>query len=98
MKLDRRMSQTVDLDEVIDTAPDSRYGPEPRLELIVAGEDIRRARPRPREARLVGLRAAGYSREQMAELTGDTYRTVDRQLGWAQGKLRVARRAEVGVR
>jgi DNA-binding CsgD family transcriptional regulator len=53
---------------------------------------------RPREARLVGLRAAGYSREQMAELTGDTYRTVERQLGLAQRKLRFAHRAVAQVR
>jgi DNA-binding CsgD family transcriptional regulator len=64
------------------------------LELIAAGEDVRRARLRPREARLVGLRVAGYSRAEMAELTGGTQRTVERHLGRAQRKLRDARLAE----
>lgn len=68
-----------------------------RVELIVAGEAITQARLHPREARLVGLRAAGYNREEIVELTGDTYRTVDRQLVRAQRKLRHARRAEAKV-
>jgi DNA-binding CsgD family transcriptional regulator len=53
-----------------------------------------------RDKRLVDLRVAGYSREQMAELTRDSFRTVDRQLGRAQRKLRDARRgkAEIGSR
>ena len=37
---------------------------------------------------------AGYSHDQMAELTGDSRRTLDRQLGRAQRKLRDARRSE----
>jgi DNA-binding CsgD family transcriptional regulator len=45
----------------------------------------------------VALRVAGYSREQMAERTGDTRRTVDRQVGRAQGKLSAARLAEAKV-
>jgi hypothetical protein len=45
----------------------------------------------------VSLRVAGYSREQMAELTGDSCSTVDRQLGRAQRELSVARLAEAQV-
>jgi len=48
---------------------------------------------RPRERRLIALRGLGYSRRQMSELTGDSYRTVDRQLGRAQRKLALARHA-----
>ena len=98
VKIHRRAARTVGLDEVADAATDPRYEVDWRLELISAGEEIRQARLGPREARLVGLRAAGFSREQMAELTGDTYRTVDRQLAGAQRKLRVARRAAAKVR
>ncbi len=92
MKLHRRAARTVGLDEVADLATDTRHGVDWRLELISAGEDTRQAWLRPREARLVGLRVGGYSREEMAELTGETHRTVDRQLGRAQRKLNDARR------
>jgi DNA-directed RNA polymerase specialized sigma24 family protein len=98
LKLHRCAARTTGLDEVADATTDPRYVVNWRLELIGAGEEIREARLHRRAARLVGLRAAGYSREQMAELTGDPYRTVDTQLGRAQRKLRIARRAETEVR
>ncbi len=96
VKLHRRASQTVGLDRVADVA-DARHFLDGRLELISAGQEIREAGLRPREARLVGLRVAGYSREQMAELTGETCRVVDRQLGRAQRRLRAVRWSEAKV-
>jgi RNA polymerase sigma factor (sigma-70 family) len=97
VKLQRRTAQTVDLDQVEEVSPDPHSRPKGQLELIVAGEEIKAARLRPREAKLVGLRVAGYSREQMAELTGDTHRSVDRQLGRARRKLRHARQSDAQV-
>jgi DNA-directed RNA polymerase specialized sigma24 family protein len=94
IKLDRRMGRTVGLDRAFDLAADPVVGPDGRLELIVAGEQIRAARLRRREARVIGLRAAGYGREKIAELTGDSCRSLDRQLGRARRKLEQARRAE----
>jgi len=72
-------------------------GPAGRLELIAAGEQIRAARLRPREASVLGLRVAGYTREEIAEATGKSHRTVDRQLGRARRKLRDALRAAAAV-
>lgn len=97
VKLHRRTSQTVALDRMTDAA-DARHSLDWRLELIGAGQEIREASLRPREARLVGLRVAGYSREQMAELTGETCRVVDRQLGRAQRRLRAVRSSEASTR
>jgi RNA polymerase sigma factor (sigma-70 family) len=96
-KLHRRTAQMLDLDRVADALADPVRRIDDRLELIAAGEEVRAARLRPREARLLGLRLAGYSRDQIAQLTGDSHRTVDRQLGRAQRKLRTARRAEAKV-
>jgi DNA-directed RNA polymerase specialized sigma24 family protein len=98
IRLCRRAALTDTLDEADETAADPRDGLHARLELIATGEQIRGARLRPREARLVGLRAAGYRREEMAEVTGESCRTVDRQLGRAQRKLRHARPAVSEVR
>jgi RNA polymerase sigma factor (sigma-70 family) len=92
IKLDRRMSRTVGLDHAFDLAADPVLGPDGRLELIVAGEQIRAARLTPRGARVIGLRAAGYSRAEIAELTGESHRTIDRQLARARRKLRDALR------
>lgn len=44
----------------------------------------------PRESRLIGLRALGYSHREPAALTGDSERTVERQLTRAGRRLRVA--------
>ncbi|HET6870885.1 MAG TPA: sigma factor-like helix-turn-helix DNA-binding protein, partial [Solirubrobacteraceae bacterium] len=72
---------------------DREVTPEPSLSLIAAGEQIRAARLRPREARVLGLRIAGYSRDEIAELIGESHRTIDRQLGRARRKVRDALRA-----
>jgi DNA-binding CsgD family transcriptional regulator len=98
VKLDRRTSQFAGLDEAAHLAAEACHAVDARLGLIAAGQVIRRARLRPREAALVGLGVAGYSRGEMATFTGDSYRTVDRQLARAQRRLRVARRAQTQVR
>ena len=90
IKLDRRAGQAVALEDVTEVATDPFPG---RFELIAAGEQMRAAGLRPREARALGLRGAGYARREIAELTGDSCRTVDRQLGRAQRKLCDVRRA-----
>ena len=86
------MARAVGLDQVLEVAADPVVGPEGRLELILVGEQIRAARLQPHEARVLGLRAAGHSREEIAELTGDSHRTIDRQLGRARRKLSRAHR------
>jgi DNA-directed RNA polymerase specialized sigma24 family protein len=66
--------------------------------VLSAGQMLAAARLGLRPRRLIGLRALGYSRGEMAALTGESERTVDRQLVRAQRKLLDARRraAEVG--
>ncbi len=98
MQLHRRTARAVSLEQVAEVAADPMLGPEGRLELIIATEQVRAAGLRPREAQVLGLRVARYSRRQMAELTGDSHRSVDRQLARAQRRLADARRssAEVG--
>jgi DNA-directed RNA polymerase specialized sigma24 family protein len=44
----------------------------------------------PRQRRMIALQAAGHSREEIAGVTGDTVRTVDRQLVRAKHRLRAA--------
>jgi len=48
--------------------------------------EVARALP-ARQARLVGLQALGFSHAELAALTGDTPRTVDRQLARARRRL-----------
>ena len=64
------------------------------LVLLAARETITAAGLSEREARLVGLRAVGYSYRESAQLTGQSVRTVERQLVRADRELRNARRAE----
>lgn len=52
---------------------------------------IAAARLTDREARFVGLQAVGLTYEEIASLTANTLRTVERQLLRAHGKLRHAR-------
>ncbi|MHB8696296.1 MAG: RNA polymerase sigma factor [Solirubrobacteraceae bacterium] len=49
-----------------------------------------------RQAKLVGLRAAGLSHDEISNATGDSLRTVERQLLRADRKLRHARTAQGG--
>jgi DNA-directed RNA polymerase specialized sigma24 family protein len=98
VRLERRTVRTVELDTVADDVAGPALRPDRRLGLMVAGEQIRAARLRPREARVLGLRVAGYSRREIAQLTGDSDRSVDRQLVRAQRKLNDVRdaRREIG--
>ncbi|MBV8220215.1 MAG: sigma-70 family RNA polymerase sigma factor [Solirubrobacterales bacterium] len=96
IKLDQGTTRLIHLDEA-EVATDLSPGAESSLELIAAAEQIRTARLRPREAQVLGLRAAGYSREEIAELTGESHRTIDRQLGRARRKLRDALQAAPAI-
>jgi RNA polymerase sigma factor (sigma-70 family) len=93
IKLDRRMTRDAGFDHALELVSDP-VGPERKLELILAGEQIRAAQLRPRERRLIALRVVGYSGEEIAGITGDSCRTVDRQLARAQRRLRDVRRQE----
>ncbi len=88
IKLQHRTARLIDLDALAEVALEPTQGPERSLELIAAGEQIRAARLQAGAARVLGLRAAGYGREEIAELTGDSPRTIDRQLRRARRKLR----------
>jgi DNA-directed RNA polymerase specialized sigma24 family protein len=46
---------------------------------------------------VLGLRVAGYSRDEIAELTGESHRTIDRELGRARRKLHDAVRAAPAI-
>jgi DNA-directed RNA polymerase specialized sigma24 family protein len=74
IKLYRRAAETVSLDEAAEVVRDRRNEPDRHLEVIIGGEEIRAARLPPRESLLLGWRVAGYSRDQIAELTGDSHR------------------------
>ena len=94
VRLERRSVRTVELDTVADVVAGPALGLDRRLGLMVAGEQIRAARLRPREARVLAFRVAGYSRREMVQLTGDSDRSVDRQLVRAQRKLNDVRDAQ----
>jgi RNA polymerase sigma factor (sigma-70 family) len=65
-------------DEVERYLPDPRQSLEP---LEVAWDGLAAvATLRPRQRQLVGLQAAGFTYEEIGAVTGDSYRTVDRQL------------------
>ena len=97
IELDRRTAGAIGLEEAAEVAVDPAMRPEGLLEVIAVGQQVRTARLRPREARVLGLRGAGYSRDEIAELTGVSHRTIDRQLGRARRKLRDALRADAAV-
>ena len=66
-------------------------GPDPVAlseRIVEVGERFERARLTGRERRLLGLQAAGYSYREISRATGDTVRTVERQLWRARRKLR----------
>jgi DNA-binding NarL/FixJ family response regulator len=95
VKLDRRGKRTASLEgDELPSLVDHRHDLDRRIDVLFAREAITAARLRPRESRLVGLRVCGYDRSSMAELTGESKRTVDRQLGRAQRKLAAVRLAQ----
>ena len=97
VKLHLRSARAASLEQAAGERGGSGWRTEGSLDVIAAGEQIRAARLRPREARVLGLRVAGYRRDEIAELTGDSHRTIDRQLGRARRKLRDALRADAAV-
>jgi RNA polymerase sigma factor (sigma-70 family) len=97
IKLDQRTTRLIGLDQLARVATDSSPRAESSLERIAVGEQTTAVRLRPREARVVGLRVASYSRDEIAELTGESHRTIDRQLGRARRKLRDALRPPATV-
>jgi DNA-directed RNA polymerase specialized sigma24 family protein len=99
IRLDRRARRVVEIDCLAERlANDPRLDPEHRAEVLAIGQVIASADLAARERRLTGLRVLGYTRRQMAALTGESDRTIDRQLVRARRKLRDARQrsAEVG--
>jgi DNA-directed RNA polymerase specialized sigma24 family protein len=96
VQLEQRGPRTLSLEpDELPPLADPRQDFDRRVEeVLLARAALSGARLRPREARLVGLRVCGYDRRSMAELTGDSQRTVDRQLVRAQRKLATARRAQ----
>jgi DNA-directed RNA polymerase specialized sigma24 family protein len=59
---------------------------------LEALSEVARLEPRPR--RLLALQVAGYTYEEIARITGDSVRTVDRQLRRAHAQVRHSRRSE----
>jgi DNA-binding CsgD family transcriptional regulator len=92
VKLDGRAETTLEVDALeAYSANDHASQLDARLEFLAAGETIAAAGLSERETRLVGLRASGYSYRESAGLTGQSRRTVERQLVRANRKLRNAR-------
>jgi RNA polymerase sigma factor (sigma-70 family) len=92
-KLCRRDERELSLDAVREQAGElpfvcSRPGPAEAFELHERLAEVDRLPER--QQRLVWLRAVGLSYVEIAERTGDTARTVERQLQRARGKLAAA--------
>ena len=94
-KLDRREHRELSLEAAAEQLgelpiPSRLPGPAERLELR---EHLRQLRELPeRQQRLVWLRAAGLSYVEMATYTGDSVRTVARQIGRATERMRELQR------
>jgi RNA polymerase sigma factor (sigma-70 family) len=90
-KLNRREQRDLSLEAVVgDIAelqlPNPSLGPPERLELR---EQLARITELPeRQRRFIWLRAAGLTYVEMAAYTGDTVRTVDRQIARATERIR----------
>jgi DNA-directed RNA polymerase specialized sigma24 family protein len=90
VKLDRRARRWADLQQLAEAA----VGLSPHT-IRLAHHDRLVARPpddpgQRLDGRLELLRAMGYTRNEMAAMTGDSCRTVDRQLTRGRRKLRAA--------
>jgi len=83
----------IELEQAAEGVADPTLRPGSGLALIVARAQVRTARLRPREPPVLGLRAAGYPRDEIAEVTGHSQRTIDRQPMRARRKRRDALRA-----
>ena len=75
---------------------DERARSEVSVELLAAREAVAAAGTTAREWRIVGLRAIGLSYTEVARVTGDSARTVQRQPLCGRHKLRAARARQGG--
>ena len=75
---------------------DERARPEVSVELLAAREAVAAAGMTAREWRIVGLHAIGLSYTEVSRVTGDSARTVERQLLRGRHKLRAARARQGG--
>ena len=96
IKLDQHAQRTAPLpvggnDDRGAQAVDERACPELQFELLVAREAVAAAGMTDRERRIVGLHAAGLTYSDVAKVTGDSERTIERQLLRGRRKLRAAR-------
>jgi RNA polymerase sigma factor (sigma-70 family) len=99
IKLDQRARRAVPLPHGSDDHGgrepfDERARPE--VELLAAREAVAAAGMTAREWRIVGLHAAGLSYTEVSRVTGDSERTVQRQLLRGRHKLRAARARQGG--
>jgi RNA polymerase sigma factor (sigma-70 family) len=89
-KLDRRARRTRPLvtreDEVVHIA-DPHDELAAALLLADAGDVVKAAGLSARQARILGLHAAGFTYEEISAQTGDSRRTIERQLLGARDKL-----------
>jgi RNA polymerase sigma factor (sigma-70 family) len=89
-KLDSRARRTRPLvnkeDEVVDIA-DPRDELAAALLLADAGDVVKAASLSARQAQILGLHAAGFTYEEISAQTGDSRRTIERQLLRARHKL-----------
>jgi RNA polymerase sigma factor (sigma-70 family) len=100
IRMDRRARSAVSMDVLAatpmhadgDTAGVTREALPPTHSddaVIVARDALRElAQLPPRQRRLFALHVAGYSYQEIAQLTGDSLRTVDRQLRRARQRVR----------
>jgi len=90
VKLDRRTRRTYPLhtqdDEAIDVVDPNDQLRLTRL-LADAGDVVRTAGPSPRQTRILGLQVLGLGYDEIAARTGDTKRTIERQIRRARSKL-----------
>jgi RNA polymerase sigma factor (sigma-70 family) len=98
IKPDQRARRTIPLrtgdeDNRVAEPADERARPELGVELLAARDVVAAAAMSARERRIVGLHAAGLSYTEISNVTGDSERTVERQLLRGRRKLRAARGA-----
>ena len=90
VKLDRRSRRTYPLvteeDEVIDVVDPNDQLQLTRLRAEV-GDLVRAAGLSPRQTHILGLQVLGLGYDEIAAQTGDTRRTIERQIGHARRKL-----------
>ena len=89
-RLARRELRELSLDAALELAGDTGAGPAPGLaELAEQHAQLEAISTLPgRQQRLVWLQGLGFSYDEMAAQTGDSHRTIERQLLRARQRLR----------